>query len=90
MAGSIPCSLRAVTRTVPVLSPTRHSATRVRPRCVEGLSRTVRAEMTRAVRVWPCVWGRSWSTVVKTGLRRALAPSAGPVAAGAGAGPRRT
>ncbi|EMS52128.1 L-type lectin-domain containing receptor kinase V.9 [Triticum urartu] len=43
--GSSLWPLRAVKRTVAVGSPTRHSATRVR---AAGLSRTVRAERTRA------------------------------------------
>jgi hypothetical protein len=70
----------SVTRTMSVLYPTRHWGMRVRPMCMEDLSRMVQAKMTRMVRVWLCIWGCSWSTVVKTGLRTVLAPSAGSAA----------
>lgn len=80
-----PCWLRAVKRTVPVLSPTRHSARRARG---GGLSRMMRAERTRAVRVWPWLWGRSRSTVVNTGLRSCCGGRAGAGADGEGLGAR--
>ena len=44
----------------------RHSATWVR---AAGLSRMARAERTRTVRLWPCVYGIILSMVVKTVLR---------------------
>ena len=78
-AGGVPWSFLAVKTMMPVSSPTKHSAIRICLPCgppSRPLWTTILESTTLAMRLWPWVPGRSWSTLVKVGCLRALESAA--------------
>jgi hypothetical protein len=76
--GFVPWSFLAVNTTMPVSSPTKHSAILIccLPPSARPLWRTILESRTLTTRLWPWVPGRSCATLLKVGCRRALESAA--------------